>query len=63
MGDMPYNDLRLCAAALGVSGDDVARLLGCYADGLRDAEPPAWDEIELAMVIGINIKDILEGVE
>lgn len=60
---VPYEKLKTVVAELGLSGDDVALLLDCYATGLKEIEPHAEDEISLAMIIGLNIKDILEDGE
>jgi hypothetical protein len=63
MSDVPYEELKRVVAELGLSGDDVALLLDCYATGLAEIEPHAEHEISMATIIGLNIKDILENGE
>lgn len=57
---MSARALKEVCDRLNLTGDDVDQLLGTYADFVEETEPQAEHEIELARIIGLNIKDILE---
>jgi len=57
-----FGDLKRYCAEHGVTGCDVALILGLYADDLEVEHPDAANEIANARDIGLNIKDILDEV-
>lgn len=55
-------DLKNVCDQLGISGEDIFKVLDAYASGLEKTEPHAIEEIEIARIIGLNIRDILDEV-
>lgn len=59
---MSAQDLKKVCYQRMITGDDIVAVLDAYADHVEKTEPHAHQEIDLARMIGLNIRDILDEV-